>query len=337
MNGSTNGHGTVGVEAESGRQISGGNTNLLPRIHEALELVHSPYSSNESRRQASLFLEEVKADDEAPYHGFTLASDKDQQPVVRHYALSLLEHAIKHKWAEYSEAQASALRGWVLQLSQNISLEDPLYLRNKTAQLWVDIAKRSWAAEWTDMDELLVRLWELPGSIVHKEFVLFVLETLSDEVFNGEDTVAILREGALSKACVEIFTPAIVLAEAFPNRQLGTDVRYGEEGWLVRLGELLNHCLSPDSFQNVQYQTCAVKTLAVYKSVMPWAIPRAIASASCVQHMCNSLAAPSVPVQLVSSRRRSPRPILANQARLLLRHSMHSIAACISQMKNFYR
>ena len=300
MNGSTNGHST-GVEAAQAVHLNGGNTTLLPRIHEALELVHSPYSSNDSRHQASVFLEEVKADDEAPYHGFTLASDKSQQPVVRHYALSLLEHAIKHKWAEYSEVQATALREWVLQLSQHIAPEDPLYLRNKTAQLWVEIAKRSWGAEWFDMDELLVQLWELPGSVVHKELVLFVLETLSDEVFNGDDTVAALREGALSKACVEIFTPAIVLAEAFPNRQPGTPVRFGEEGWLVRLGELLSQCLETDTLQSKDHQICAIKTLAVYKSVMPWAIPRAIASASCVEHMCTSLAASSVAVQLVRS------------------------------------
>jgi exportin-5 len=276
------------------------STSVLPRIHEALNIVHSSYSTNDSRREASLFLEDIKANEEAPYHGFTLASDKIQQPVVRHYALSLLEHAIKHKWAEYSPAQATALREWVLQLSQEVSAEDPLYLRNKTAQLWVEVAKRSWAGDWIDMDELLVRLWGIPGSVVHKEFVLFVLETLSDEVFNGEDTIAIMREGALSKACVEIFTPAIVLAETFPNRQVGTPVRYGEEGWLVRIGELLSQCLDNDLQRNAQYQSCAVKALAVYKSVMPWAIPRAIASASCVQYMCKSLAAASVNVQLVS-------------------------------------
>ncbi|PMD42621.1 ARM repeat-containing protein [Hyaloscypha variabilis F] len=302
MNGSANGHNAIGDHTEDGLsgQVNGGSTTLLPRIHEALEIVHGPYSSNESRRQASIFLEEIKADDEAPYHGFTLASDKSQQPVVRHYALSLLEHAIRHKWAGYTEEQATLLRSWVLQLSENVSPDDPLYLRNKTAQLWVEIAKRSWAAEWTDMDELLVRLWNLPGSVVHKEFVLFVLETLSDEIFNGEDTVAVLREGALSRACVDIFTPAIVLAERFPNRQGGPTVRYGEDGWLIRLGELLNQCLDNGLQANPQYQSCAAKTLAVYKSVMPWAVPQAISSASCVQHMCKSLAASSVAVQLGS-------------------------------------
>lgn len=278
-----------------------GSSTLLPQIHKALELVHGPYSSNEQRREASLFLEDIKASSEAPYHGFSLASDKIQEPVVRHYALSLLEHAIKYKWVEYSEDQAAILRQWVLQLSQNISTEDPPYLRNKTAQLWVEVAKRSWGGEWNDMDELLVRLWELPGSMIHKEFVLFVLETLSDEIFNGEDTVAVLREGALSKACVEIFTPAVVLAEAFPNRQIGTNVRHGEEGWLVRLGEFLAQCLQTESHNTPEQKACVVKTLAVYKSVMPWAVPRAIARASCVQHMCKSLASANVTVQLVSS------------------------------------
>ncbi|THV49418.1 hypothetical protein BGAL_0196g00160 [Botrytis galanthina] len=297
MNGSTNGHTTTANEVSSPH--ANGNTALLSQIHEALKLVHAPYSSNQSRQQASSFLENIKAEDEAPYHGFTLASDKSQEPVVRHYALSLLEHAIKHKWAAYSEGQASALRQWVIQLSENLAQEDPSYLRNKTAQLWVEIAKRSWGSEWIDMDKLLVGLWELPGTVVYKEFVLFVLETLSDEVFNGEDAVTVLREGALSKACVEIFTPAVVLSEAFPNRQLGTVLRHGEEGWLVRIGGLLGQCLQLD-ISSPQYQSCAVKILAVYKSVVPWTVPKAISSAQCVQYMCKCLAAPSTPVQLAS-------------------------------------
>ncbi|QSZ31435.1 hypothetical protein DSL72_001000 [Monilinia vaccinii-corymbosi] len=297
MNGSTNGHSTAAIGVSVAQ--TNGNTALLSQIHEALELVHSPYSSNQSRQQASSFLENIKAEDEAPYHGFTLASDKSQQPVVRHYALSLLEHAIKHRWAAYSEAQASALRLWIIQLSEDLAQEDPLYLRNKTAQLWVEVAKRSWGSEWTDMDKLLVSLWERPGPVVHKEFVLFVLETLSDEVFNGEDAVTVLREGALSKACVEIFTPAVVLSEAFPNRQLGAVLRHGDEGWLVRIGGLLGQCLQLD-ISSPQYQSCAVKILAVYKSVVPWIVPKAISSAQCVQYMCKCLAAPSTPVQLAS-------------------------------------
>ncbi len=300
MNGSANGHTTLLGKLVPAEGTNGSETSLLARIHEALELVHSPYSPNESRKEASLFLEEIKADDEAPYHGFTLAYDRSQQAVVRHYALSLLEHAIKHKWQDYSEAQAETLRGWILQLSEHIAQDDPLYLRNKTAQLWVEIAKRSWAGDWINMDELLVQLWDVPSSVVHKEFVLFVLETLSDEIFTGDDATAALRETVLKRSCVEIFTPAIVLTTSFPNAQTVPALRYGDEGWLVRLGQLLDECLNNDVLNNEQYRICAVKTLAVFKTALPWATSNAIAAASCVKHMCRSLAASSVPVQMVS-------------------------------------
>lgn len=287
------------------------NSESLPQIKQALLTIHEPYSSNESRQQARIFLEEIKTDPEAPYHGFSLAQDRQQEPFVRHYALSLLEHAIKHNWVDYSESQAAAVRDWVLQLAQLISPEDALYLRNKIAQLWVDIAKRSWAAEWLDMDSLLVRLWEIPDDVVHKEFVLSVLETLSEEVFNGEDAVAAMREGVLSKACVEIYTPAIVLSESFPHRQVTIRVRHGEEGWLVRIGELLKQCLEANALNEPNYQSCILKTLAVYRSVMPWSVPNAIASANCVDYMCKCLAASNVAVQLVSyiQFRCSPFPI----------------------------
>ncbi len=283
------------------------NTDPSPiaQIHEALSVVHSPCSTNDARQQAGTFLEELKLDKNAPYHGFTLASDKSQQPVVRHYALSLIENAIRHKWFDYSDEDADVLRQWVMQLSEQIVADDPLYIRNKTAQLWVEVAKRSWGNQWINMDEMLVQLWET-GSVVHKEFVLFVLENLSDEVFNKEDGSAAMREAVLSKACVEIFTPAQVLQEAFPNRITAPAVRFGTDGWLVRLGLFLEQCIDSGVQDNGESRSCAVKILAVFKSVLPWAIPRAIAAASCVSHICQSLAAPDVKVQVVCSMREVP-------------------------------
>ena len=52
------------------------------------------------------------------------------------------------------------------------------------------------------MDKLLVNMWERPvgekGS-VNKLFVLYVLETLSEDVINKEDAVAGLRLDVLGK------------------------------------------------------------------------------------------------------------------------------------------
>lgn len=275
--------------------------SILPKIHEALEIVYNPYSDNKHRKDAQIFLEDVKQESDAPSHGFNLASDKTQSPVVRHYALSLLEHAIKHRWGEYNESQAAALRNWVLELSQAISRHDPAYLRNKIANLWVEIAKRSWASEWMDMDGLLVRLWEVPDSAVHKELVLGILEMLSDEIFNGDDTVVALREGILSKASVEIFTPSRVLLETFPNRQAGPDVRCGDEGWLARVTQLLGQCLAADVQNNEELRSCAVRAMAVIYSLMPWVIPNAVTATSCVPVLCDALRAPNVSVQKVNS------------------------------------
>lgn len=277
----------------------GGDSDILSKIQEALEVVHSPYSSNDARRDAQTFLENVKDVGEAPFQGYTLASDKAQSPVVRHYALSLLEHAIRYRWSSYSEEQAAALRDWVVQLSQAVSRDDPSYLRNKTAQLWVEVAKRCWAAEWLNMDAMLVQLWELLDTGVHKEFVMLVLETLSDDVFAHDDPVVAMREGVLSKACVEIFTPAAVLAVSFPNRQAGPDVRHGQEGWLSRLSGFLNYCVNSDAKDDEDAKTCAVKAFSVLLSLMPWAIPKSISAARCVDVMLSGLRSPVPGIQKV--------------------------------------
>ncbi|RYP69792.1 hypothetical protein DL771_005901 [Monosporascus sp. 5C6A] len=294
----------------------GGSMDILPKIHAALEVVYSPYSSNDDRKDAQVFLEEVKHTDEAPSHGFNLASEKSQSPVVRHYALSLLEHAIKHKWTYYTPPQAAALRNWVLELSQSISREDPSYLRNKVAVLWVEVAKRSWVADWMDMDSNLVQLWQVPDSVVHKELVLSILESLSDEIFSSDDPAVTVREGVLSKASVEIFTPAAVLTETYPNRQAGPDVRCGDEGWLVRVVDLLGQCLAGDVQNNENIRNCAVRALALLNSLMPWVIPNAVTASRCVAALCNALRTSHIAVQ---------------KASLEAMHSLYSRASFVDQ------
>ncbi|KAK4236933.1 armadillo-type protein [Achaetomium macrosporum] len=286
-----------GIGAFGTAAAGDGGEDILLQIHEALKVVHSPYSTNQARQEAQAFLESVKTLGQAPSHGFNLAFRRPQDPIVRHYGLSLLEHAVKHKWEEYSPEHREYLRTWVLQLAETISAEDPGYLRNKIAQLWVEVAKRSWAASWMDMDYLLVRLWQVSNSPVHKQFVLQILEALSDEIFNGDDAVVALREGALSKACVEIFTPAAILTETFPNRQAGPDVRFESEGWLNRITQLISECLRSGLEQNEDVGACVIKALNVLNSVVPWAIPKALHAVGCREAMCSGLAAPSVPVQ----------------------------------------
>ncbi|KAI6625150.1 hypothetical protein MCOR07_003075 [Pyricularia oryzae] len=278
---------------------SGEESEVLPKIHDALNLIYSPHSSNQSRREAQEFLEGIKSLDQSPSVGFNLAQVKGKEPIIRHYGLSLLEHAIKHKWGDYSGEQLEYLRSWVLQLAENVSRDDPLYIRNKVAQLWVEIAKRCWGPEWTEMDNLLMAMWNIPGPTAHKELVLFILESLSDEIFgvSGDDPTVAMREATLSKICVDIFTPLSVLSEQFPSRSSFSNIRAGEDGWIIRVSRLLGDCLAGDVQNNDDIRTCAIKSLSVLHSVIPWAIPQALANSGCVGLMCNGLAASHVALQ----------------------------------------
>ena len=269
------------------------DAQILP----ALQVIHDPRSPNLLRQKASQYLEDIKLGKEAPYHGFGLASAKTKPAAVRHFGLSLLDHAIRHRWADYTLDQRTALREWVIALSESAATDDPLYLRNKIAEVWVEVAKRSWVLEWMDMDELLVRLWD--GSVVQKMLVLTILETLSEDIFGHEDAAAGLRGTDLNRAFVDIFTPATVLAEQFPSRETSINVRYGQEGWLSRIGDLADWCTAEAQIDEPQ-RACVVQCLSTLKSAISWIIPRALVNTRSIRRICACLAAANLSVQLVS-------------------------------------
>ena len=274
-----------------------GKHEIHAQILQALEIVHEPRSSNAHRQDASRYLEEIRSDERAPYHGFGLASAKDQPSIVRHYGLSLIEYGVRHRWSEYTPEQSQALRDWVVTLSQGSADSDPPYITNKIAEIWVEIAKRSWGLDWLDMDELLVHLWD--GSMVQKALVLIILETLSEEVFGNDDTTAALRGSDLNRACVEIFTPANVLTETFPARETAANIKYGTDGWLSRMADMLDWCIRDGNIDESR-PACGVKILSTFKSVISWIVPQSLITTHALHRICACLAASNVPLQLVS-------------------------------------
>ncbi|KAF2444468.1 ARM repeat-containing protein [Karstenula rhodostoma CBS 690.94] len=275
-----------------------GHTTDLSQVLHALQAIYNPKSNNETRRQATEYLEQAKRHPEAPSHGHTLALDTSQPAQLRHYGLTMLEFSIRYGWEDFTEEQANVLRSYVVELAQSITAQDPVYLRNKVAQLWTEVAKRSWGAEWMDMDQQLVELWQ--SSLHHQAVVLYVLETLSEEIFNREDPTAGLRGSDLGRACVEIFTPAAVLTEHLPGRDKSLDVRHGDEGWLKRLCDNLSWCLSQDYQHQDAVKLCAVKTMNALRACMPWIIPKAIAAVQVIEHVCKALAVPVTELQVAS-------------------------------------
>ncbi|TKA76444.1 hypothetical protein B0A49_03217 [Cryomyces minteri] len=264
-------------------------------IIRALDAIYDPRFPNSTRQDASAYLERAKRLPDAPQHGFALANDKSQSSAVRHYGLSLLEYPIRYRWEGYTTEQSDQLRLWVIELARNIDEQDLLYLRNKIAQLWVEIAKRIWAAEWTDMDELLVGFWN--GSVAHKMLVLYVLETITEDFVNHEDHVAGLRGDDLGLACWEIFVPAAVFDEHSSSRGSTLEVRSRGDGWLRRLSEFLDQCLMHDALQDQQTRSCAVKALSTLRTAMVWVNSTSMRDARCVETYYRYLAIPDLSLQ----------------------------------------
>jgi len=264
-------------------------------IIRALEVIHSPTSTNELRKQALSFVESLKATDAAARNGFLLASRADHAPVVRYFGLTLLDHVLRH--LSFTDAEESAnLRSMILQLAENIRPEDPNYLRNKIPQLWSEAAKKSWGLDWMDMDAALVKFWG--SSLVHNELVLSVIETLSEDVFFREDTVSSLRGSELNRALVEIFTPATIVEQINPDKNTNAALRCGQEGWLVRICEFLDNCVQNVS-SSPQARDAAVKALAALRSALSWSIYKAVTASQAVPSIFRALTCQDEQVLLV--------------------------------------
>lgn len=266
---------------------------------QALEAIYDPRISNEDRKTATILLEDAKTQIGAPSLGYSLASDRTRPHIVRHYGISLLDYPVRYAWTDCNEEQAMMLRDWAVELALNACDEDSVFLRNKIAQLWVELAKHCWPGQWQNMDEVLCDLWG--KSLAHQGIVLHILETLFEETFSKDDHGLALRgANVLGKACVIIFSPSRSLIEQFPNRDVDLSIAHGEEGWLQRLLNRLQWCLSTGVDTNPQARDLAIKLLEVIKTVMPWLPPKGIASTNCIDLLCTTLMSQDTAVKLAT-------------------------------------
>jgi exportin-5 len=287
-NGSTNG-GPDGLPPE------------LPQILEALEAVYNPRSSNDTRQSATLFLDQAKQSPHAFAHGFALAGDTNKDPTLRHFGLSMMAYHLRYVYQGGGDA---ILRDYVLQLAHGIREQDPVFLRNKVAQIWCEVAKRVWGLSWLDMDEQLLKLWQ--ASFTGQEFVLLVLEGLSDDIYNQDDYVAALRidlGSCFSRICT---TPEVAELQ-LPSSAEETfiQLRCGQEGWIMRLGEQLkwscNTMREQGSGVDRNVQTVAIRNLAALRSILAWISPKSVQWDSCLEPITIALVMGDSQVRVVSS------------------------------------
>ena len=97
-----------------------------------------------------------------PFQGLHLAHRNNGLPdPVRHFGLLLLQEAVKQRWAAASDAGRVAVKTALVELlltgTRDI-LTEPSYLKEKLAQVVVDVAKRDWPQRWPDLLDTLEKL-----------------------------------------------------------------------------------------------------------------------------------------------------------------------------------
>lgn len=299
------------------------------QLLQAIEAIYNPRSTNETRRAASQLCEDTKSSPQSRQLGFELASDTTKDATLRHYGLTLLDYHIRFVWDGYDEEMEAVLRDNVVNLAQQVRSEDPSFLRSKVAHEWTVLAKRSWATYWMNMDEQLVQLFQ-QGTDAHREIVLYVLQTLAEDIFKRDDSLAAARSETLAAACIEIFTPeALMLDAGVPKTGHVVNVRFGSEGWLHRLSAFLEYSLNSNDL------SAAVKNLSTLGLTLSWMPSATIAETAGIQPICRAMLVGDASIRLVGlliSSNGFHRPILTNIIRRQSRLSMPYVAETSWQM-----
>lgn len=265
----------------------------LSSISHLLNIIYDAHSSNHDRKTATLELERAKEQPEALTVGLTLAQDRHRPPQARYYGLSILEHGIRYRWDSYPEEHTSQIRQWLLDLAHDANGDEPLFVRNKIAQLIYEVTERSWGLSFHDFDQQMLDLWH--RSLPHKQIVISTLEILSDKVFGQDDTASGLRGAELGKLCVDLFTPLSPVSNGTSQHD-----HRAFEGWLKRLLQFSTQSLQSNEDSPVIRETFLMN-LYLLRSTMSWISLRALAATDCVLMLCHCLSLDDAQVNTVSS------------------------------------
>lgn len=298
------------------------DTSGVNQILQALEVVHEPRSSNQARREAQSFLELIKMSEESPYWGFQLALPEayGKNYIVRHFGLSLLQHAITKKFQTFDCAKTLAVRDWIISLSEKIVDDDPHYLKEKLAFLWASMAKRIWgnflvkAADapdvektvskeeanegWSSMDSDLWNLWS--ASTQTRELSLVILRTLFEDIYLLDDPLASKRTTILNQLSVLITTPKSVLEQIYePNPNLAI-CKHLNEGWFVVWSKYLLELLSNNEFSSPVVAQFVPKILGTFKTCLHWIQPSVLREENIMNTLVNILTIPDMKLKTLA-------------------------------------
>ncbi|CCH45230.1 Exportin-5 [Wickerhamomyces ciferrii] len=284
------------------------DNNAVLKLVNALELIHSPRTSNSERQEAQSFLEQVKKQEESPLWGYELALPT-QSAIVRHFGLALLQNSINREWDNYDQEKKLAIRNWIVDLSLKLLPEDPHYLREKLAFLWVAVAKRCWgsylssqddelansrdfAEGWSSMDQDIYKLFQ--NGPHTRELSLIIYRTLFEDVYVLEDSITSRRNGVLNSLCTQVLLPNALLNEIYEKNANLEQSKATTEGWFLIWQELLN-----ESIRNGDERTI-IKVLETFKTCLNWPYSSLLTKSQIFKSLLDTVLVSNIRVKILS-------------------------------------
>lgn len=293
----------------------------VDKILQALEVIYEPKSTNDARKQAQEFLETVKDDDQSPYYGFQLSlpDNYGDNYIVRHFGLSLLQHAITKKIQTLDKAKILVIQQWIVTLANKTREDDTQFLKEKLGYLWSTLAKRIWGcflvkskeddveksvdAEslqdgWVLMDADLWGLWN--GSKQARELSIIILRTLFEDIYLLDDPIASKRTTILNQLSVLIVTPNSVLSELYDSSPRLTVCKSSETGWLVEWSKFLVEILTNNDPSSTMVQVYVPKILGAFKTCLHWIQPSVLRHENIMTTLVNILTVPDMKLKTLA-------------------------------------
>lgn len=295
----------------------------VSQIINALGVVYDSKSNNFQRREAQDFLEKIKSNDESPFWGYQLALPENNRKnyIVRHFGLSLLQNSIKNNFHLFDTTKTLAIRNWVVELANKTDAEDPHYIKEKLAFLWVSIAKRIWGCYlvktssksntvsldkddtngakkalvteqeandgWVSMDADLWKLWL--NNFSCRELSLVIVRTLFEDIYLLDDPIASKRTIILNQLSVLIVTPDTILDSIYESNPNVSLCKSAPTGWFTAWSQFLIEILSSNEVNSETCQIFVPKILSTFKTCLHWVQPSVLRNENIMQTLINIL------------------------------------------------
>ncbi|KAJ8725207.1 hypothetical protein PYW07_016165 [Mythimna separata] len=166
----------VGVGSEATGEVA----LLVDELSRAVELTLIPTVSHEERSQAYNACESFK--ENSPWcaqAGLLLASGNQYSPGVKHFGLQLMEHTVKYRWTQITQAEKIFIKENAMKLLYMGGWETS-HLNDALARVIVEMIKREWPQQWPTL------LAELSDACSrghrHTQIVLHVFLRLAEDV-----------------------------------------------------------------------------------------------------------------------------------------------------------